>query len=211
MTDIQTLKNQIDLATVIENSGIDLTSKYGRHVCRCPFHADERPSFFIYETHFHCYGCGAHGDVIDFIQRLHKVEFKEACRLLGIRTGRPAKGTRENIVELQKKRREREQYKRRESDLAYTLGCHIRWIRQVMNAINTIEDLEAFSDYLHGLPFFEYCHHILSQGDREQRREVVSALKDLEVIERNKIFSPDFDFPAWLREFTGAQHEKKCP
>lgn len=32
---------------------------------RCPFHADRTPSLKLYGDHFHCFGCGAHGDVID--------------------------------------------------------------------------------------------------------------------------------------------------
>ena len=39
------------------------TVKYG--FMRCPFHADRTPSLKLYGDHFHCFGCGAHGDVID--------------------------------------------------------------------------------------------------------------------------------------------------
>ena len=42
----------------------------------CPFHADRTPSFTIYSRgqRFCCFGCGAQGDVLDFIQRLHGVD-----------------------------------------------------------------------------------------------------------------------------------------
>lgn len=39
---------------------------------RCPFHSDKDPSFAVYSDHFHCYGCGAHGDIIDFINLMRK-------------------------------------------------------------------------------------------------------------------------------------------
>lgn len=46
----------------------------------CPFHDDKSPSFGVNlaepET-FHCYGCGAHGDVGDFLQRHHRWTFPE--------------------------------------------------------------------------------------------------------------------------------------
>lgn len=50
---------------------------------RCPFHADTRPSFHIYpDEHYHCFGCGAHGSVVDFVARAEGVEWKEALRML---------------------------------------------------------------------------------------------------------------------------------
>jgi DNA primase len=50
----------------------------------CPFHADRSPSFTIYEggRRFQCFGCGASGDVLDFIQRLHGVGLRDAADML---------------------------------------------------------------------------------------------------------------------------------
>lgn len=51
----------------------------------CPFHADRSPSFTIFDgdRRFHCFGCGASGDVLDFVQRTANVDLHEAVRLLG--------------------------------------------------------------------------------------------------------------------------------
>ena len=38
-------------------------------MCRCPFHDDRFPSMKV-DTRFHCFGCGADGDVINFTARL---------------------------------------------------------------------------------------------------------------------------------------------
>jgi DNA primase len=50
----------------------------------CPFHPDRSPSLTIFGggERFHCFGCGAHGDVIDYIARLHSVGMVEAARML---------------------------------------------------------------------------------------------------------------------------------
>lgn len=50
----------------------------------CPFHSDRTPSFTIFSggERFHCFGCGASGDVLDFIQRLHGVQLREAADML---------------------------------------------------------------------------------------------------------------------------------
>lgn len=50
----------------------------------CPLHADRSPSFTIYEggERFHCFGCGAGGDVLDYLQRAHDVGLHEAVAML---------------------------------------------------------------------------------------------------------------------------------
>lgn len=50
----------------------------------CPFHPDRSPSLTIFADgeRFHCFGCGAHGDVLDYVARLHSIGMVEAARLL---------------------------------------------------------------------------------------------------------------------------------
>ena len=47
----------------------------------CPFHDDRHPSMKV-DTRFHCFGCGADGDVIDFTARLYDLSPKEAAEKL---------------------------------------------------------------------------------------------------------------------------------
>ena len=49
---------------------------------RCPFHADRTPSLKLYGDHFHCFGCGAHGDVIDLTAALLGCSKSEAAKRL---------------------------------------------------------------------------------------------------------------------------------
>jgi hypothetical protein len=49
----------------------------------CPFHSEKHASFRLYsDGHYHCYGCGAHGDVIKLTQELYNVDFKGAIEIL---------------------------------------------------------------------------------------------------------------------------------
>lgn len=50
----------------------------------CPFHNEKTPSFTIYTdtNQYHCYGCGAHGNVINFIMEYYSYDFVEAVRFL---------------------------------------------------------------------------------------------------------------------------------
>jgi CHC2 zinc finger/Toprim domain len=50
-------------------------------VC-CPFHDDSTPSCHIYSDHFHCFGCGAHGDAIDWLMMVEGLDRDAAIELL---------------------------------------------------------------------------------------------------------------------------------
>ncbi len=46
----------------------------------CPFHNEDTPSLRIYPHSFYCFGCGAGGDIIGFVAKLHNLNNSEACR-----------------------------------------------------------------------------------------------------------------------------------
>lgn len=50
----------------------------------CPFHEEKSPSFFIFTdtNHYHCFGCQAHGDVINYSQKINGETFKEVIEKL---------------------------------------------------------------------------------------------------------------------------------
>ena len=55
----------------------------------CPFHNEKTPSFTVYpeDNSFYCFGCGAGGDVISFVERMENLDYMEAVRLLAQRAG----------------------------------------------------------------------------------------------------------------------------
>jgi len=55
----------------------------------CPFHHEKTPSFYVVEdkSFFHCFGCGAHGDVIGFAMRADNLDFIEAIERLAGEAG----------------------------------------------------------------------------------------------------------------------------
>ena len=52
----------------------------------CPFHADRNPSMKV-DSRFHCFGCGADGDVIDFIAKLFQLSLRKAAEKLVVDFG----------------------------------------------------------------------------------------------------------------------------
>src|ERR1700722_16717514 len=53
----------------------------------CPFHGEKSPSFYVYDDHYHCFGCGAHGDAISFVMQSQAVGFMEAVGQLAAEAG----------------------------------------------------------------------------------------------------------------------------
>ena len=53
----------------------------------CPFHGEKTPSFYVYDDHFHCFGCGAHGDAIGFVMQSQGSGFMEAVEQLATEAG----------------------------------------------------------------------------------------------------------------------------
>jgi len=79
------IKDRVTLVDLVDELKIrKRRSGSGRYVIVCPFHDEDTPSCMIYvnEDKFHCFGCQAHGDVIDFYQTYLGIEFDEAMTRL---------------------------------------------------------------------------------------------------------------------------------
>ena len=78
MNVFEAVKQSVTTRQAAEHFGI----RVGRNgMCVCPFHADKNPSMKV-DRRFHCFGCQADGDVIDFVSRLEAVSPKEAALML---------------------------------------------------------------------------------------------------------------------------------
>jgi DNA primase len=68
---------------------VKLVKKGREHSGLCPFHNEKSPSFTINEEKgfFHCFGCGAHGDIFGFLMRSDGVSFPEAVERLAQEAG----------------------------------------------------------------------------------------------------------------------------
>jgi len=82
------LRSRIGLADLIGRR-VKLTRKGREHTGLCPFHNEKTPSFSVSEEKgfFHCFGCGAHGDIIGFAMRIENLSFPEAVQRLADEVG----------------------------------------------------------------------------------------------------------------------------
>lgn len=83
---LELLREKIDLIEVI-SSYVNLKPSGRAYKGICPFHEEKTPSFMIQkgESHYHCFGCGAHGDAIAFLMSYMKMSFVEAVDTLAER------------------------------------------------------------------------------------------------------------------------------
>ena len=85
---LDALRLRLSLAEIIGRK-VKLVRKGREFSGLCPFHAEKSPSFYVNEEKefFHCFGCGAHGDVIGFTMRAENVGFMEAIERLAGEAG----------------------------------------------------------------------------------------------------------------------------
>ena len=84
MTIYETIKAAISVKQAAEHYGL----KVNRNgMACCPFHNDRHPSLKLNEDYFFCFGCGATGDVIDFVARLFDLSSYEAAQKLAVDFG----------------------------------------------------------------------------------------------------------------------------
>lgn len=77
------IKDSVSMRDVLRHCGLPEPDRAG--FIRCPFHQGDRsPSLKIYPKDYHCFGCGANGDIFTFLQQYEGISFKEAfCELGG--------------------------------------------------------------------------------------------------------------------------------
>ena len=127
----------------------DILSRYGIQVnrsgfARCPFHSGDRnPSMKVYQKDYHCFACGANGDIFTFVQRMDGLTFKEAFLSLGGAYEKMDMDSRMKIYHAQKERERQDRLEARRK----------QHIKENLDAIGSLRDrlqkLAPFSD--------EYC------------------------------------------------------
>ncbi|MFY9287533.1 MAG: DNA primase [Alphaproteobacteria bacterium] len=85
---LEELRSRLPLSEVV-GKRIKLTRAGREYKACCPFHNEKSPSFYVNDDKqfYHCFGCGAHGDVIGFTMRHDRLSFPEAVESLAGQAG----------------------------------------------------------------------------------------------------------------------------
>ncbi|MBW1779018.1 MAG: hypothetical protein JRJ54_15760, partial [Deltaproteobacteria bacterium] len=160
----------IDLVEIVNRAGVITRQVGSKHAGLCPFHKEANPSFFVFSNNrFKCFGCGEHGDAIDFIRKTTGYSFSECLKALGLsdpngpkRPGFPAGWDKK--VELIKR------FRKWEAQAANELGALIRSTYRAMSKWVSVEDMENAGEILHSLAIWEhYLFDILVGGNERDK------------------------------------------
>lgn len=80
---VEKLKTEVNIVDLL-SSYIELQKSGRNYKALCPFHQEKTPSFYIYENtqSYHCFGCGASGDIFSFVQAYENIDFMDSVKLL---------------------------------------------------------------------------------------------------------------------------------
>lgn len=85
------IKNVSSSVNLLEYASqyIEFNIESGRFYGKCPFHHENTPSFMVdvKKNRYYCFGCKAHGDVIDFVRKIERLSFFEAVEKLASYSG----------------------------------------------------------------------------------------------------------------------------
>ena len=173
MSIFEAVKQSVPTRQAAERYGIRVERN---GMCRCPFHDDSTPSMKL-DRRYYCFGCGATGDVIDFVSRLRGIGSKEAAILLAQDFAIPYENRLGNPRKRQKKNTDEQNYQHMEYYCFrvlldyYRLLC--RWKEDY--APQTPEDgyHSRFVEALQKISLVEYLLDELLCGDIQVRASVV--------------------------------------
>jgi len=84
------IRDAVDLVDIV-SAYVSLKKRGKSYVGLCPFHSEKTPSFYVDPSRgfYHCFGCGAGGNVFTFVMQMEKIGFVEAVKFLAEKAGIP--------------------------------------------------------------------------------------------------------------------------
>ena len=212
--DVGAIRAAHPIADTVASAGVQLRRSGRRFIARCPFHEDRDPSLVVYpETaSYFCFGCNAGGDVIDFVRRLHRLDFTAAVALLSSTTPR---GPSTRVTPFEQTARERTPTAIEAAVIETAASVYERQFRRSRSARSYLEsrgiDRRTASDlrlgYAGGGLFRELWRHRLDP-DAARSLGLLSGERDTF---RERIVIPDLDSEGRARWLTGRALGNETP
>ena len=196
MTMYETIKTAVPVKQAAEHYGLKV-SRNG--MACCPFHHDRHPSLKLNKDYFFCFGCGAKGDVIDFVGRLFDLSGYEAAQRLAADFGISTEPGQDTAASCKPKRPYIRQFREDEMLCFRVLTDYLHLLEdwKVRYAPKTPDEPydDRFVEACKMLCHIEYMADVLTVGDLEERVALVD-----ELIKSGKI--------AFLKEYTARKKKE---
>ena len=174
MNIFERIRESVTMKQAAELYGIDTK----RGMINCIFHNDKTPSMKLYDDHFYCFGCGAHGDAVSFAAQITGLSQYEAakqlCSAFGI-----AHSSDTSIKPIIKRESQRE----KETKVYRILSDYYRMLKKFREeyAPKNAETQPSplFTESLSKLEEYgQYCNIFIS-GTEAERRDFIENRKDI--------------------------------
>ena len=169
------VKYGVSCREAAERYGVEV-NHYG--MALCPFHNDRYLSLYVADDHYHCFACGEHGDVIDFVSKLFRLSLYDAAQQLAADFHlTPDKPPSAAALHAKRIRTEAQQLRENERLCFSVLSDYASVLRdwKVRYAPKSPADPIhlRFVETCHELDRTEYYLDILCAGDSYERAEVI--------------------------------------
>ena len=169
------VKYGVSCREAAERYGVEV-NHYG--MALCPFHNDRHPSLYVADDHYHCFACGEHGDVIDFVSKLFRLSLYDAAQQLAADFHlTPDKPPSAAALHAKRVQTEAQQLRENERLCFSVLSDYASVLRdwKVRYAPKSPADPIhlRFVETCHELDRTEYYLDILCAGDSYERAEVI--------------------------------------
>jgi len=183
MTIFEEVKELVDVPTAARSYGVEV---HRGNMALCPFHRERHPSCKLYEDHYYCFGCQAHGDVIRLVQELFGLKPIEAVKQLNSDFGLGLDVDCTNkfvpppdMEKVNRRRREIAERKAEKARVTHMYDVLLRYFtlldKYKMLYVPTSPDDETDRRFVYALQNIGYAEYMLeafNRFDKEQQAEV---------------------------------------
>lgn len=168
------IKDLYSMKDILERYGLPQQNRSG-FIC-CPFHKENTASMKIYHKDFHCFGCGANGDIFTFVMMMDDLTFKEAFKELG---GGDFDNSFSGRLKIYKAQKNREMRKKKEEKIKKQKELNYLMMDIWRNLLKHAEPLsDSWGEIYKKLQYQEYLWEVLNDPEEcsefikrtEQRR-----------------------------------------
>ncbi|WP_028509506.1 CHC2 zinc finger domain-containing protein [Ruminococcus sp. NK3A76] len=168
MTIFEEVKELVDVPTAARHYGVEL---HRGNMALCPFHMERHPSCKLYDDHYYCFGCQAHGDVIKLVQELFGLKPIEAVKQLnsdfglGLDVDKPP-----DMEAVNRRRREIAERKAEKARVEHMYDVLLRYFTLLdkyrMLYVPTSPDEETDKRFVYALQNIGYAEYLLETFNR---------------------------------------------